>query len=381
MKKEKKKVQGSKFINTGLYLLVGAMCGYIIGMLISKGAKKGDTLTFILTLAFCLVVIYIAVFVHLVIHELGHMIFGLATGYHLISFRIGSILFLKRDGKLQCKKYSLMGTGGQCLMVPPPLVDGKLPYVLYNLGGVLMNLILSALCMIPALFLPVGNLMDGVFWIVGLVGIVLALMNGIPMNTGAVDNDGKNILSIGKSREAMRCFWLQMMIYAKTVENVRLKDMPQEWFYIPEDEDLKNSLCAAVGVFACNRAMDQMDFVGADRLMAELLHKKTGMVGIHRNILIAERVFCEIIGQNRPEVLECYMTREFKKFLKAMKNNPSILRMQYAYELLARKDKAEADKIRKMFEKLSGVYPYEGEMESEKDLIAYIDGCYIRMQQ
>ena len=31
-------------------------------------------------------------------------------------------------------------------MDPPPLVDGKMPFVLYNLGGCIVNLVTAALC-------------------------------------------------------------------------------------------------------------------------------------------------------------------------------------------------------------------------------------------
>ncbi len=372
LKKEGKKVQDHKNINRTLYFFIVAMCGFFVGILMAKGIKKGDFLSFILNLVFCLIVLYIAVFIHLVIHELGHLIFGLLSGYRFASFRIGNIIFLKKDGRMQRKKYSLMGTGGQCLMAPPPMVDGKIPYILYNLGGVLMNLILSVLCMIPAFALPRDSRLASVFWLISLAGIAMAFMNGVPMKTGAVDNDGRNIISIGKSKAAMRCFWLQMMIYVQTVENIRLKDMPEEWFLVPTDEDLKNSLCATVGAYACSRAMDQMDFVRADRMMEELLNKQTGMVNVHKNMLIAERIFCELVGEKRPEVLSEFMTSEFNKFLKAMKNNPSVLRMQYAYALLGRKDKDEAEKIRMKFEKVVKAYPYEGEVESERDLLTYI---------
>src|SRR5699024_5270507 len=53
---------------------------------------------------------------HIIIHELGHLIFGLATGYSFVSFRVGSITIIREDGKFKNKKYSIPGTGGQCLM-------------------------------------------------------------------------------------------------------------------------------------------------------------------------------------------------------------------------------------------------------------------------
>ena len=88
-----------------------------------------------------LVSIYIALFLQIIIHEAGHLIFGLMSGYRFCSFRVFSFIWMKENGKIKLKRLSLVGTAGQCLMAPPDLVNGKIPIVLYHLGGVTMNLI------------------------------------------------------------------------------------------------------------------------------------------------------------------------------------------------------------------------------------------------
>ena len=88
--------------------------------------------------------IFLAVFfmlVHIIIHEGGHLVMGLATGWKYLSFRIGSIALVKRDGKLQWKKTTVVGTGGQCLMIPPECEPTECPFFLYLLGGGLFNII------------------------------------------------------------------------------------------------------------------------------------------------------------------------------------------------------------------------------------------------
>lgn len=62
----------------------------------------------------------VGVLVQIVLHEGGHLAAGLATGYGFVSFRIGSVMLLKKDGRLQFCRYQLAGTGGQCLLAPPP---------------------------------------------------------------------------------------------------------------------------------------------------------------------------------------------------------------------------------------------------------------------
>ena len=57
-------------------------------------------------------------------------------------------MWLKENGKIKFKKFSLAGTGGQCLMVPPEIVDGKIPVFLYNMGGAFMNIIISLISLV-----------------------------------------------------------------------------------------------------------------------------------------------------------------------------------------------------------------------------------------
>src|SRR5699024_8670727 len=110
------------------------------------------------------------------------------SGYGFASYRIGSLMWIKQDGKVRFKRFSIAGTGGQCLMTPPELTEEGMPYVLYNLGGVLMNLILAALCLC-ADFLWAENWYLSAFLIVtALSGVWLAAVNGIPLKLGLLNN-------------------------------------------------------------------------------------------------------------------------------------------------------------------------------------------------
>ena len=137
----------------------------------------------------------------------GEFMIKCMTGYKFSSFRIGSFMWLK---KLRFCRLSITGTGGHCLMVPPELKDGKMPFVLYNLGGSIINLLTAGLSALlyglyrDILYLPV------LFLILLIFGIFFAALNGIPMRMGNVDNDGYNALSLGENPAALRAFWIQM---------------------------------------------------------------------------------------------------------------------------------------------------------------------------
>ncbi len=320
--------------------------------------------------------VYAAFIFHIIIHEGGHLVFGLLTGYRFSSFRIFSFMWVKEGESIKFKRHSIVGTGGQCLMSPPDIKNGEMPVVWYNLGGSLMNIIFSTIFLVCFFLLNSVSVLSGILLLLALFGYSLAILNGVPMRMGAIDNDGYNAISLTKDATAREAFWMQMKVVEETTKGVRLRDMPADWFTVPEDEAMKNSMVAARGVFACNRLMDEERFAEADELMAHMLEIESGMVGLHRSILICERIYVELITQNRREVIEEKLTKNLQSFMKAMKDNPSILRTQYAIALLHENDKAKAETIKAQFEKRAKTYPYPHEIAPERDLMAIADAKY-----
>lgn len=373
-KKQKKKVQWQQWIVMGFFMVIGAVCGVLmVSFVEQRGTENGSVLEDLIPLGVLFIGMYVGIFLQLIIHEAGHLVFGLKSRYQFSSFRIGSFMWLKDNNQIVCRRLSLAGTGGQCLMVPPQMQDGKIPVILYNLGGCIMNLVASAVFLIIYLLIPNGTVISLFCLMMVLIGVVIALMNGIPLRLGTVDNDGYNALSLGKNPDAMQAFWLQLKVNEQIAKGIRLKDMPDEWFAVPDDEAMQNSMVATQGVFATNRLMDQQRFEDADRLIAHLLEIDSGIIGLHRNLMICDRMYCELIHDNRKEILEEMLTREQIKFMKAMKKFPSVVRTEYAYALLALKDTVKVNAARELFEKVAKTYPYPSDVQSERELIGIAD--------
>ena len=324
--------------------------------------------------------ICVALFLQGFIHELGHLVFGLLTGYQFSSFRIGSCMLVKDNGRLRIKWLSIAGTGGQCLMVPPESFNEKPPFVLYNLGGSILNIVSSLVFFM--LYLRFENVvyLSTFLLILNGIGFVFALVNGIPMRLGLVDNDGYNTLVLAKDRKALLSFFIQLRIANQISMGIRLKDMPAEWFSILPIEEMKNSILATPGVFTCNRLLDNHQFDAADQLMEQLLGLDS-LAGVHRNLLICDRIYCEIIGENRKDILDSMLDNQQKKFMKAMKKFPSVLRTEYAYELMVENDFKKAKKTMLEFEKVALTYPYSCDVESERELINIANQAILKVDE
>jgi hypothetical protein len=257
-------------------------------------------------------------------------------------------------------------------MSPPDLQNEEMPVLLYNFGGSILNACSAAAFFGLSFLFLAGSPVRVFMLLLSITGVGFALMNGIPMRSGTVDNDGRNAIALRKNPEAVRAFWIQMKVAQKISEGTRLKDMPPEWFVLPSDAAMENGIIAGVGVLACNRLMDEHRFEEADRAMAHLLAFAKGTAGLYRGLMQEERIFIELIGPYRLEVLDRMMDREQEKLMKAMKRYPSVLRTEYAWSLLRERDERKAEKILMLFERYAESYPYPCEIQSEKELIKIV---------
>ena len=374
---EKKKIDFRQYIGMLFFLVIGGVCGwffgYYLGETVSEGASPGETL---MSVGILLLGFYVMLYLQIVVHEAGHLVFGLLTGYRFSLFRIGSLTFLRDpvSGNIRVKRMQLAGTGGQCLLVPPQPVDGKIPFALYHLGGSLMNLIASAVFFVLYLICrPIPTL--SLIMLVGvIVGIAYAMMNGIPMRLGAIDNDGYNLYAQTKSQAAMEAMRIQLLIAEASARGVRLRDMPGEWFVIPDGASLENSMVAVISVFACNRLMDEGKYDEAEEAIRSLCAAKTGMVGVHRSLLICDRLTCLLLRGDTAAAEQC-LTKQLLSFMKAMRNNPTILRCQYVVARLLKQDDGEAQAVMKRFELCAKTHPFVSDIESEREILAAIDAA------
>jgi hypothetical protein len=357
---EKKKKAWQQWISMAVFLVIGGVCGIFIGLYMHA-----------VELYLIIIGIWLAWCIQIVIHEAGHLVFGLISGYRFISFQVMGFMWVRENGKVKFKRLSHGGTGGQCLMSPPAMVDGKFPFVLYNLGGSIMNTVAAAVFFALYVFCGDNPVLSVFFLILSAVGAACAIANGVPLRLSTLDNDGYNTLSLMKHKEALRSLWIQLKVSEQVANGVRPKDMPAEWFVVPSDEEMHNSMVAVVGVFACNRLMDEQDFQKANALMKHLLAMDSGMVGLHRHLLICDRIFCELLEGNTEEATKL-LTREQKKFMKALKKFPCVLRTEYAYALFVEKDGKKAINCEESFEKIAKTYPYPGDLQAERELMELV---------
>lgn len=369
--KQRKRIPWGQVIGTGLSLAMGVGCGVVLTSWFDRCPAGVSRPLWALGLAAAFL---LALLAQITLHEGGHLVCGLLSGYRFCSFRVGSLMWMREDGgRLRLRRLRIPGTGGQCLMSPPDMVDGRLPVTLYNFGGALANLLTAVLAL--ALYGPARRvpLLAAFLLFLAVIGGFTAAMNGIPLRLGNIDNDGRNALSLGHDPAALRAFWVQMKVAEAQARGLRLREMPEDWFSMPGDEALQNAMTAAQGVLVCNRLVDEGRLAEADRAIAHLLAGSRGLPGLYRGLLVCDRVTVELLGEARPAVLADFLTQGQVKFMGQMKRFPSVLRTRYLHALLAERDPAKAAAIRARFETVAGTYPYPADIASERELMALGD--------
>ena len=124
-----------------------------------------------------------------------------------------------------------------------------------------------------------------------------------------------------------------------------------------------------MGVFYCNRLIDEQRFDEAEEQMERLLRQKTGITGLHRGLMICDLVYCKLVRGDSVQKIDGWMNDQQKQFMKSMKTFPSVLRTDYAYALLREKDEDKAAKISEQFDQVAKTYPYPSDIESERELL------------
>ncbi len=350
------------------FVLVGFCCGLLMVAIMRQSEGTAAWMVFAVTIGS----LYLSIFLHIAIHEFGHYLFGKLTGYRFTSYRLGSVMLLRQDGRLCLKRFTLAGTGGQCLMDPPEMVDGNFPYVLYNLGGVFVNLLLAVVAGL-LLFIPgIPPVCRGFLVIFVSTGLFFGLVNGLPLPSSMVNNDGRNTLDIHRSPQARRSFWIQMRANVLTAAGVRTRDMPEEWFVMPTEVELQNPIIATMGVAVASRFLEEGKFAEAEEAQRYLLENENGMVEIHRRLLLCDRIFCALLD-GRQEEVGLWLDKEQKQFMKSMATFPSVIRTQYAIALVHDQEPEAADKYKESFIKCEKNYPYPVECQTEREMMDRID--------
>ncbi|MFR1767376.1 MAG: hypothetical protein ACLSW1_07485 [Lachnospira sp.] len=357
------------FIGISIFLVliyIGTLFGKLIINIIDKKITVIEAISDIALFTVFFILFYI---LNIILHEVGHLVCGLISGYKFSSFTIGNIILIKKNNKLEIKKFHIPGTGGQCLMSPPPYSDGKFAYKLYLLGGVLINLAGVILAFLVLLLKNDAGLIANSFI---LSGICIILANIRINGLGEVDTDLTVLVSAQDDIISRKAFWIQLYVAARQNEDVEIGALPKDMLILPDNFEISNNLRFYWYYIVCIFEFKNENYTKYRKMVDSIKDKIDLMKSIYMNELLCELLFLDIIEMRYIHNKEYWDTLNLRAYIEKTKGYLSRQRLLYAYSLLVLNNSKKANLHLRAFEKIIKKWPYLSDIQDEIRLIDLI---------
>lgn len=373
----KKKMKIEQFIYSLILILgfacIGGCIGYVIGTIQKRMGGNISGLKLCVMALLALTAIFLSYTINICLHEIGHMIFGLISGYEFSSLRFGKLMLAKENGKLRFCKYDMPGTGGQCIMTAPKVDAEKMPVVLYNLGGLVMNLVVLLIGIIVFVIVSDSHFVVGmIFLMFAMTSLVILITNGLPFSQ--MGTDGANTIILYKNKFAREAFRNQLEVVRYLSQNYSVREMPEELFLFDKQIPMTNPLITAQAVSCFNYYSVSGKYQEAKEMASYILENAKSINSLHEKILYGEQLFITtVIDKNLEAAKEQYKLH--RKELNKAAGFISMQRVLYAYYSLVEVSKKKASQYAKLFENSVKNYPYPKDAAIEKeqfDLVAEV---------
>lgn len=353
--------------------IVGGIAGYFLITILK--ALGGDKSIYKIILAAALVYMFILISysINIYIHEVGHMVFGLLSGYKFNSIRFGKVIFVKKDGKIKRGIYNMPGTAGQCIMTAPDVDSKDMPVVLYNLGGLIVNLINFIIGFSLYLLLRNSHPVIGMlFMVFGMVALFVLVLNGLPFEQ--LGTDGANTIVLRKNVKSREIFRNSLEIMRYYSEGYSMQEMPPELMQFDMSTPMDNALLTSGAVNYYSYLVSTGDYEKAMETAGYILKNAKTINQLHKKLLYADLMFLNaVIKKDMEAARQIY--KDHEKEINAGAGTITIQRDLYAYYTLVDIDKKKADIYAKAFAKSVKTNPYSKDAEMEQALFDMV-GVY-----
>ena len=313
-----------------MQLMIGVLVGWFGIGLIAVPDDTSVGLIFIVTVLGLVGSFILGVMVH----ELGHLVFGLATGYKFSLFRLFSFAWFKEEDKIKLtisKNFAL----GQCVLAPAARFE-DFKFILYHLGGVLAQLLLCVLLFVFAMLTPADSLFRWILLLAIFLNVCLALLNLIPIKSMEAPNDCANIIEALKSKEATYALYMMFDVHHQMMNGKIISDFELETFRLSEHADLKNYLVAYLLMLRVSWFVASDEY---EKALAELLSLDLEKLpNYYRDVIMMDLVYFYTVYV--PDYVKAKLLYEDKRLQAKWKVKlPSIFRISAAYHYFILEDK------------------------------------------
>lgn len=309
---------------------------------------------------------FLFLYLHIIIHEAGHLVAGLLSGWRFLSFRVGNRILLRQDQTYKWKKSTIMGTAGQCLMIPPECRYEDCPFFLYLLGGGAANLLSSGLAFAAGVFCP--PLVQSLLYSFAMIGVGLGLSNLIPAKLSGIMNDGYQIFiefpGNKDSKKDTYCLLQANTILTAEDTTRALPEPLRERILSLDGSDLSSTTIVNLLLFKIAILQEEGRYDEIVILCQQIVNSPDTLA-IFKNEASCELLYYEIMGDCNPDRIDVLYNKNLQKYIKATALYPSRKRLMYAYYLLYKRDENKARQEYQALIKVSQTHPSRTEAAIE----------------
>lgn len=331
-------------LNLAVTLALFLLTGFEVGRFSDLAAPEAGAGLSLLLLGAGYLAILLFYLLLVILHEAGHLICGLLTGWKFVSFRIGSLTLVRREGRYLWRRANLPGTAGQCLLEPPDGGFENCPFGLYNLGGGLMNLLIGGLL---CCFLPIANPAAAcALRAFAYLSFAFGANNLIPMKLKGMTNDGFLLLEFQSNARSREANYLLLKAYAALIRVKTYGELPRELVERVsryECRDLSHVSETNVLSYRADFAFYRGDYADA-RAVSERIAESGETLEIFKNEARAKLLYFKLMDGASSEEIGAAYDKKLREYLAKVPALPSTRRLMFAVELLHKKDKPAAEK-------------------------------------
>lgn len=194
------------------------------------------------------------------------------------------------------------------------------------------------------------------------------------MKISGAGNDGYNMIALNKAPLSKRGFVDALRANALIQEGARPKDMPSEWFIIPDNIDYTNQLEVSIPMMAASRFVDEMKYQDALAEFEKLYTHRDRIIPLFLKEIACELVFLRLVCgdiEGAKELLDRDLKTYVETFRKVMSSKERIL---CVIALILEENRSRAVSIYENLLKRKDEYLLQGEVKSDLAIMQNILG-------
>lgn len=276
----------------GLIILISLILFVILSYIGLFIIAFNDETNLFLAILYQVIGLIITFPVFVAVHEAGHMVFGLISGYSLLSYKVGPFEWYKSDDKIKFRILPLNAIVlGQCLMSPPkPKKKIKPKFHLYNAGGLIFSYLMDIIVIV--LFILLINY-DICFMFIPIISISLFLtINNSIYQPGGI-NDVCNYVLVKNNPKYIDSILYQLEMITNITNGKRYG---AKTLYTPYYEEKLNHISLAVVQFRFYQLIDKDDFEEAKKL-AKIMRKNIQRIPfvLQRAAILLDILYADLV--------------------------------------------------------------------------------------